>query len=129
MDYPLLNLLAGLALVLANTVSLSLVGLLATLRRRGWPLRAAWAAAAVSLLAAAVVVFAFGQRMPPALTGQLLAGLVLMASLGVLVTAGLARLGLPVRAAAVLLGLQLLASLAGVALALGLWRSLVPPAG
>jgi hypothetical protein len=126
MDYPLLNLLSGLALVLTNTVSLGLAILLSKAHPRQWLTRACWLAEAISLCAAALVGYLFLRLMLPAISRQLAFGLVCIGGLGALATVGLYRLAIPPRLAPVMAGLQLLASLAGVVIALALYRSLVP---
>jgi hypothetical protein len=126
MDYPQLNLLLGLAMVLTNCVSVGLASLLTSLGLRRWVIRATWLLAAVSALSAVVAGFLVLGQMPPATSSQLALGMVAMVGLAALAVTLLLRRGIPAGAAPILVGLQVAASAAGILIALALIRSLVP---
>jgi hypothetical protein len=126
MDYPLLNLLFGLALVLTYTMSLGLVILLAKVRLPHWLFGATWVVQAVSLCSAVAVGYLFWRHMPLAISRQLAFGVVGIGGLGALTTASLYRRAIPSRVSAMMVGLQLLASVVGLGIAWALYRSLVP---
>jgi hypothetical protein len=125
-DYPLLNLLFGLALVLANTVSTSLAVLLTKARLPIWLARASWVALVLGLLPAVYALYLLLQQSLPAMDRQFWVGGVVMVGLGTLATARLYRAAISPGTARVMLGLQLLSSLLSVIIAFGLYRSLVP---
>jgi hypothetical protein len=125
-DYPLLNLLVGLALVLANTLSAALARLVA----RAWPAsqsaRLSALALALSLLSSLYVGFVLLQQMLPAQRGQFALWAAIIIALGTLAALRLAPRALSDQAVRLVFELQLLSSVGGVALALALLRSLVP---
>jgi hypothetical protein len=125
-DYPQFNLLFGLALALTNTVGVVLLILHTRLRLSGPLPRIAQLAQALSLLLALAVGVLFVRTMIPALSRQIAFGTAAIAGLGALVTAAFYRVALPSRAANLLIGLQLLATVAGLVVALALLRTLTP---
>jgi hypothetical protein len=129
MDYPLFNLLFGLALVLANTLSAVLVWSLVRVARGGPRSRVARLSAlalALSLLLSLFVGLILVQQMLPATRWQLALGAGGIAGLGALAAWLSAQVPLSGRAVRLVFALQLLSSAAAVVVALGLWRSLAP---
>jgi hypothetical protein len=126
MDYPLLNLLFGLALVLTHTFSLGLATLLSKEQLPRWLARAAWVVHAVSVVSGVAVGYLFLQQVPPAINRQLGVGIVCIGGFGALVTAGLNRVMMPACVVPMMVGLQLLTSILGLGIAWALYRSLVP---
>lgn len=125
MDYPELDLLLGLILIFTVVVSIALRILLS---KESLPVVwsiLSWAALIVHLLSALYIEVLFLQRMPPSFNRQILLGVLLIGGIGALLTAWLYRRERP-RAAGILLGAQVLVSLAGIVTAFGLYRSLVP---
>jgi hypothetical protein len=126
MDYPLLNLLFGLGLIFTLVVNIGLRVLLLKVRLSVWLSLLSWVALILSILSALYVEILFLRFMTPAFNRQITLGLLLIGGIGALITASLyGRMRSP-RAASVLFGAQMLASLVSVVIAFGLYRSLVP---
>jgi hypothetical protein len=126
MDYPQFNFLFGLGLILANVVSLGLRVLLSRAHLPAWISRVSWLALSLSLLSAVYIGYLFLRFMPPVFNQQIGVALLILGSVSALVTAGLYRLEIAARVARLLVGMQILTSLAGVGIAFILYRSLVP---
>lgn len=125
MDYPELDLLLGLVLIFTLVVSIALRILLSKESLpAGWSILS-WAALIVHLVSALYIEVLFLQRMTPSFNRQIFLGVLLIGGIGALLTARLYRRERP-RAAGILLGAQMVTSLAGIAIAFGLYRSLVP---
>jgi hypothetical protein len=125
-DYPLLNLLVGLGLVLANTLSAVLARQVARAWPASQPARLSALALALSLLLSLYVGFVLLQQMLPAQRGQFALWAAVIIALGALAALRLAPRPLSDKTVRLLFELQLLSSVASVALALTLLRSLVP---
>lgn len=126
MDYPTLNLIFGLALIVTVVVNIGLCILLSKVHMPIWMSRLSWIALIMSVLAALYIESLFLRLMTPAFNRQIGLGLLLIGGLGALVTAALYPRVISSRLASILFGAQMLASLASVILAFGLYRSLVP---
>ena len=126
MDYPQLNLLFGLALILVLVVNIGLRALLTKVHLAGWMSGLSWAALLICVSAALYIEILFLQFMTPAFNLQIALGFLLIGGIGALVFASLSRRGIAQHAAGVLFGAQMLASLLSLLLAFGLSRSLVP---
>jgi hypothetical protein len=126
MDYPQLNLIFGLALLLTMVINIGLRVLLSKVPLPGWRWGLSWVALALSLLAALYIEVLFLRLMTPAFNRQIGIGLLVIAAIGALVTGIFYRRQISLRAAGFLLGAQVLDSLASLVLAFGLYRSLVP---
>ena len=126
MDYPQFNLLFGLGLTLANVVSVGLRVLLFRAHLPAWISRISWLALSLSLVSALYIAYLFLRFMPPVFNRQIGVGLLILGSVGALVTAGLYRLEITSRAARLIVSVQILTSVAGVVIAYILYRSLVP---
>lgn len=125
MDYPLLNLIFGLALIFANSQSIALTVLLskAPFSMNAW--RAILAGVMLSLLPMLYILYLFIERMTLAFHLRLGLGLVLIVSAITGITFLLSRVHLSpllVRVLLICLGSSILISLA---LAYSLYRSLV----
>ncbi len=129
MDYPQLNLIFGLCLMLVLAITIALRVLLSKLDLPVWMSVLSWAALVLSILAALYVEVLFLQRMPPSFNRQILLGLLLIGVIVAPVTAALYRREPSPHAAGILFGAQMLASLICLVLAFGLYRSLVPVPG
>ncbi len=129
MDYPQLNLIFGLCLMLVLAIVIALRVLLSKLDLPVWMSVLSWAALVLSILAALYIEVLFLQRMTPSFNRQILLGLLLIGVIVALVTAALYRRESSPLAAGILFGAQMLASLICLVLAFGLYRSLVPVPG
>ncbi len=129
MDYPQLNLIFGLCLMLVLAIVIALRVLLSKLDLSVWMSVLSWAALVLSILAALYIEVLFLQRMTPSFNRQILLGLLLIGVIVALVTAALYRRESSLLAAGILFGAQMLASLICLVLAFGLYRSLVPVPG
>ena len=126
MDYPLLNLLFGLGLIFTLVLNISLRVLLSKVRGPVWISRLSWVALGLGLVSFLYIEYLFLRFMTPAFNQQIALGLLVMGGLSALVTASLYQRVNPARFAGIMLGVQVLASLAGLVIAFGLNRSLVP---
>ena len=126
MDYPQLNFLFGLCLILAVVVNIGLRVLLSKLGSPVWWSSLSWLALAVSIVSALYIEYLFLQRMTPAFNRQIGLGWLLIGGVGALVTAILYRRVSSPRLASVMFVAQILASVVSLVLAYGLYRSLVP---
>lgn len=126
MDYPQLNLLLGLGLILAVLIDISLRVLLSKMDLSFWYSAWSWAALAVSLLAAVYIESLFLRYISPVFNRQIGLAMLLIGSIASLVTAALYRRVTSSGLSGVLLGAQTLTSLASLVLAVALYRSLVP---
>lgn len=126
MDYPQLNLLFGLGLILMLVTGICLRVLLSKTDPPAWMSWLSGAALVLSILAALYIGILFLRFMTPSFNLQIGLGLLVIGSLGALVTAALSRRGISPRAAGFLFGAQMVASLLCLLLAFGLYRSLVP---
>ena len=126
MDYPQLNFLFGLCLILAVVVNIGLRVLLSKLGSPVWWSSLSWLALAVSIVSALYIEYLFLQRMTPAFNRQVGLGWLLIGGIGALVTTILYRRVSSPRLASVMFVAQILASVVSVVLDYGLYRSLVP---
>lgn len=126
MDYPLLNLVFGLGLILTLVVSVGLRILLSKVRLPFWLSLLSWLALIVSVLAALYIEVLFLRLMTRTFNLQIGLGLLIIAGIGALLTASLYRSVLSQRLASILFSLQILASLVSLVITFILYRSLVP---
>jgi hypothetical protein len=126
MDYPQLNLLLGLVLILTVIVNISLRVLLSKVRLPLWSSRLSWVALVLSILSALYIETLFLRFMTPSFNWQIVLGLLVMGGIGAVVTASLYRKEISARIVGFLFGAQVLISLVSILLAYGLYRSLVP---
>lgn len=126
MDYPQFNQLMALAIAVANGVGFSLGFLLSKLRLPRWLVGAAWAGQGLSLLLAVGMGLMLVRLMPSASAWQLAAGVALIGGVAAYATAFLNKVSVPDRVVPILVTLQLLASAAGIFLALALFRTITP---
>jgi hypothetical protein len=126
MDYPQLNLLFGLLLIFTLVVNIGLRVLLSKMSLPVWMSTLSWLALILSLVAALYIESLFLRFMTPAFNLQIGLGLLVIGGLGALVTASLYRRVESPQLGSILFGAQMLASLASLVLAFGLYRSLVP---
>jgi hypothetical protein len=126
MDYPQLNFLFGLCLILAVVVNIGLRVLLSKLGSPVWWSSLSWLALAVSIVSALYIEYLFLQRMTPAFNRQIGLGWLIIGGIGALVTTILYRRVSSSRLASVMFVAQILASVVSLVLAYGLYRSLVP---
>jgi hypothetical protein len=126
MDYPQLNFLFGLGLIFSLVANICVRILLSKVRPPAWLSGLSWLALALSLLAALVIEILFLKFMTPAFNLQIGLGLLALGAIGALVTARLYRSQGLVRYTYILFAAQMLLCLAGLAIAYGLYRSLVP---
>lgn len=126
MDYPQLNLLFGLGLILSVVVNVSLRVLLSRIGLPIWMSFLSWLALMVSILPALYIEYLFLRLMTHAFNLQILIGWLGIGGIGALITASLYRRGMSARLAGILFVVQILVSVVSVVLAFGLYRSLVP---
>jgi hypothetical protein len=126
MDYPQLNLIFGLVLIFTLVVNIGLRILLTKVYLSVGLSVLSWAAAILHFLSALVIEILFLQLMTHSFNRQIILGLLLMGGIGALVTSSLYRREISSRVAGILLVAQILVSLIGLAIAYGLYRSLVP---
>lgn len=125
MDYPQLNLIFGLGLILTLVVNISLRVLLSKLSLPVWLSQVSWMALSISILSALYIEYLFLRFMTPAFNWQILLGLLVIGGIGAFITMSLSRRETSPHRAGVLIGAQILVSLISVVLAFGLYRSLV----
>ena len=126
MDYPQLNLSFGLVLISTLVASIGLRILISKETVAAWLNALSWVALIFNLLSTLYIEILFLQLMTPSFNRQIGLGLLVIAGIGSLVTAILYRRDITPRPASVMAGVQILVSLAGVVVAYGLYRSLVP---
>lgn len=126
MDYPQLNFLFGLCLILTVVVNIGLHILLSKLRLPVWWFSLSWFALVVSIASALYIEYLFLQRMAPAFNRQIGFGWLLIGGVGTLVTAILYRRVRYSHLVSVMFVTQMLVSVVSLVLAFGLYRSLVP---
>ena len=126
MDYPQLNLLFGLCLILTLVINICLRILLSEVDLPSWMSLLSWMALVLSIFATLYIIFLFLRLMTPTFNWQFGLGAILIGGIGALITARLYRREISPRIAGLLFGAQILASLVCLGLAFGLYRSLVP---
>lgn len=126
MDYPQLNLMFGLILTFVLVLDIGLRVLLSKFDLPAWMSILSWVALVSSVLSALYIEVLFLQYMTPDFNRQIGLGLLLIGGVVALITARLYRMEISSRAAGLLFGAQMIASLLCLALAFGLYRSLVP---
>jgi hypothetical protein len=126
MDYPQLNLIFGLVLVFTLVVSIGLRILLSKGSLPAWLSVLSWVTLALNLLSALYIETLFLQRMTPSFNMQIGIGLLVIGGIGALLTAFFYQRDISPQATVFLAIVQVIVSLAGVVVAYGLYRSLVP---
>jgi hypothetical protein len=126
MDYPQLNLIFGLGLVIVEMVNIGLRVLLSKVRLAGWMNTLSWLVLIISILSALYIEYLFLRLMTPAFNWQLIVGALLIGAIGALVTARLYQKATLLHIQWVMFAAQIIVSLVSMALAFGLYRSLVP---
>jgi hypothetical protein len=130
MDYPQLNLLFGLGLILALVINIGLRVLLSKLGVSVWLSRLSWLALLLSILSALYIETLFLRSTTPAFNWQILLGLLVIGGIGALITASLYQRVQSPGFAGILFAVQMIITLLGLGIAFVLYRSLVPvPAG
>jgi hypothetical protein len=126
MDYPQLNLLFGLGLILSVAINIGLRVLLSKARLPVGLSLLSWIALIVSILSALYIEILFLRFMTPAFNWQIGLGVLMIGGIGTLITASLYRRELSGRATNLLFIAQIFASLIGLVISFALYRSLVP---
>ena len=126
MDYPQLNLIFGLILALTVVAGVALRVLLSKARLPVWMSILSWLTIITSIVFALYIETLFLRLMIPGFNRQIILGFLLMAAIGALITAILYKRRTIASIPSALAIAQILVSLIGIAVALGLYRSLVP---
>jgi hypothetical protein len=126
MDDPQLNLIFGLVVIFTLFFSLAARLLLSRTKLPGWLRGLSWAALILNLISALYIEILFLRLMTSAFNWQIVLGLIVIGAIGALFTAIFYRREIPPQTASFPAGVQVLISLAGVRVAYGLSRSLVP---
>src|SRR5512147_765936 len=93
MDYPQLNLMFGLVLILTLVINIGLRVLLLKVHLSRWLSLVSWIGLILSLLSAFYIEILFLRYMTPAFNRQIGLGLLLIGGIGALITASLYRRG------------------------------------
>jgi hypothetical protein len=125
MDYPQLNLIFGLILFTTVIVNIGLRVLLSNMNLPIWMSLSSWLALLISILCALYIETLFLRLMTPAFNRQIVIGILAIGGIGALVVASLYVRVRKSGLAGTMFAAQILVSLLSIAMAFGLYRSLV----
>ena len=126
MDYPQLNFLFGVALIFTLVVSISLRILLTKTHLPVGLSLLSSAVIALNVFSALYIGILLLRSMMPSFIWQLGLAMLVIGGIGTVMTAALYRKKISARSTVFLFAIQMLMSLANLAIALGLYRSLTP---